>query len=61
MLFFPKLKLGIQSLLYVRPNVWNSLASNLKYPAGVNSFKHYIKVYFLEKLGNVGAEIYNYT
>ena len=58
---FRKTKLGIQSLSYVGPNTWNSLRYNLKSPTSVNSFNHYIKEYFLKKLGNVEAYIYSYT
>ena len=60
-LSFQKTKLGIQSLFYVRPNTWNSLPYNLKSATSVISFKNYIKEYFLEKLGNVEADIYSYT
>ena len=45
---FPKAKLGIQGLSYVGPNTWNSLTNNLKSATSVNSFKHYIKEYFLK-------------
>ena len=58
---FRKTKLEIQSLSYVEPNTWNSLSGPLKYATSVNSFKHYIKEYFLKKLGNVEANIYSYT
>ena len=60
-LSFRKTKLGIQSLSYVGSNTWNSLPYNLKSDTSVISFKHYIKEYFLEKLGNVEAGIYSYT
>ena len=33
----------------------------MKSASSVNSFKHYIKEYFLKKLGNVEADIYSYT
>ena len=39
------------------PNTWNSLPDNLKSATSVNSFKHYIKEYFLKKLGDVEADI----
>ena len=58
---FRKTKLGIQSLSYVGPDTWNSLPDNLKSATSVNSFKHYIKKYFLKKLGNVEADIYSYS
>ena len=58
---FRKTKLGIQSLSYVGPNTWDSLPDNLKSATSVNSFKHYIKEYFLKKLGNVESDIYRYT
>ena len=58
---FRKTKLGIQNLSYVGPNTWNSLPDNLKSATSVNSFKHYIKEYFIKNLGNVEADIYSYT
>ena len=58
---FRKTKLGIQNLSYVGPNTWNSLSNNLKSATNVNSFKPYIKEYFLKKLGNIEADIYSYT
>ena len=58
---FQKTKLGIQSLSYVGLKTWNSLPDNLKSATSVNSFKHYIKEYFLKKLVNVEADIYSYT
>ena len=58
---FRKTKLGIQSLSYVGPNTWKSFPDNLKSATSVNSFKHYIKKYFLKKLGNAEADIYSYT
>ena len=58
---FQKTKLGIKSLSYVGPNTWNSLPGDLKSPSSVNSFKHYIKEYFLKKISNVEADIYSYT
>ena len=42
------------------PNTWNSLPDNLKSDASVNSFKHYVKEYFLKTLGNVEADIYSH-
>ena len=43
------------------PNTWNSLPNNLKSGTGVNSFKHYIKEYFLKifKLGNIEEDSYS--
>ena len=58
---FSKNKTRIQSLSYMGPNTWNSLPDNLKSATSVNSFKHYIKEYFLKKLGNIEADIYSYT
>ena len=57
---FRKTKLGVRSLYYVGPDTWNSLPDNLKSSTRVNFFKHYIKKYFLKKLGNVEADIYSY-
>ena len=58
---FRKTKLGIQSLSNVGPNTWNSLPNNLKSATSVNSFKHYIKAYFLKKLANFESDIYIVT
>ena len=58
---FRKTKLGIQSLSYVGPNTWNSLPDNFKSATNVNSFKHYIKEYFLKKLSSVEADSYSYS
>ena len=58
---FRKTKLGIQSLPYVGPNTWNSLSDNSKSATSINSLKHYIKEYFLNRLGNIEAHIYSYT
>ena len=60
-LLFRKTKVGIQSLFYVGSNIWNSLPDNLKSAPSVSSFQHYLKEYFLEKLGNIEADIYNCT
>ena len=50
---FRKTKLWIQSLSYAGRNTWTSLSDNLKSATSVNSFKHYIKEYFLKKLGTL--------
>ena len=60
-LSFRKTKQVIQSLSYVGPNTWNSVLNNLKSVTSVNSFKYYIKEYFLKKLGNVETDIYGYA
>ena len=60
-LHFQKTKLGIQSLSYVGPNIWNSLPDNLKSATSVNSFEHYIDEYFLKNLCNIEEDIYSYT
>ena len=57
---FRKSKLGMQRLSYVRPSTWNKLPNNLKTATSVNCFKHDIKKYFLKKLGETEADIYNY-
>ena len=49
------------NLSYVGPNTRNSLPDNLKSATSVNSLKHYIKEYFLKKLGNFDPDIYSYT
>ena len=43
------------------PNTRNSLPDNLKSDTSVKCFKHYIKEYFLKRLGSVVADIYSYT
>ena len=58
---FQKTEQGIQSLSYVGPNTWNNLSGNLKSAIAVSSFKHYIKEYFLKKLGNLEPDIYSYS
>ena len=58
---FCKLKLGMQSLSYVGPSIWNKLSNNLKTATSVNCFKHDIKKYFLKKLGKTEADIYIYA
>ena len=58
---FRKTKLGIQRWSSVGPNTWDSIPDNLKSATSVNSFKHYIKEYFLKKLENVETDIYSYT
>ena len=58
---FWETKPGIQSLSYMGANTSNSLPNNLKSATSVNSFKHYIKEYFLEKLGNIEPDLYSYT
>ena len=60
-LSFRKIKLGIHSLSYVEPNTWKRRPDILKSGTSVNSFKHYIKEYFLKKLGIVELDIYSYT
>ena len=56
---FRKTNLGIQSLSYVEPNTWSSHPGNLKSATDVNSFKHYIKEYLLNILGNIEADIHS--
>ena len=58
---FCKLKLGMQSLSYVGPSIWNKLSNNLKTATSVNCFKHDIKKYFPKKLGKTEADIYIYA
>ena len=43
---FRKLKLGMQSLLYVGPSTWNKLPNSLKIATSVNCFKACVR-YFL--------------
>ena len=57
-LHFLKLKLGMQSSLYVGPSTWNKLSHNLKITTSING----IKKYFLnKKLGETEADIYSYA
>ena len=48
-------------LIICGTNTWTSLPDNWKSATIVSYFKHYIKEYFLKKLGNVEAIIYIYT
>ena len=58
---FHKSKLGMQSLSYVGPRIWNKLSNNLKTAASINCFKHCIKKYFLKKLSGTEMDICSYT
>ena len=58
---FLKMKLGMQSLLYIGPSTWNKFPNNLKTATRINCFKHDIKKYFLKKLSETEADIYSYT
>ena len=51
----------MQSLSYVGPSTWKNLPNNLKTATSVNCFKHNIKNYFREKLGETEADIYSYA
>ena len=56
-----KSKLGMQSLSNVGSSTWNKLPNNLKTATSAYCFKHDIKKYFLEKLGETEADIYSYA
>ena len=58
---FCKLKLGTQSLSYVRPSTWNKLPNNLKTASNVNCFKQNIKKYSFKNLSDTEADIYSYV
>ena len=42
-------------------NTWNSFSDNLESATSVNSFKQYVKEFFLEELGGIEVDIYSYT
>ena len=44
----------------MRPNTCNSLPDNLKSANSANSFKYYIKEYFLSNLGDLEADNYSH-
>ena len=50
-----------RSLSYIEHSAWNNLSDNFDSATDVNFFNHNIKKYFLEKLGEVEADIYNFT
>ena len=56
-----KLKLGMESLLYLGFSTWIKLSNELKTTTNVNCFKHDRKKYFLKKLSETEADIYSYV
>ena len=56
---FRKSKLGIRGLSDVGPSTWKTLPNNLKTATNVNCFTQDIKKYFLKKLSETEADIYN--
>ena len=45
-----KTNIGLKSLLYTGPSLWNNLNKNLKRSSSVNDFKHKIKEFYFEEL-----------
>ena len=41
-----KTNIGLKSLSYTGPSLWNNLNENLKRSSSINNFKHKIKVLF---------------
>ena len=58
---FHKSKLGMQSLSYIGPSIWNKLSNNLMTATSINCFKHCIKKYILKKLSGTEMDICSYT
>ena len=55
-----KTKAGLNSLSYVGPSYWNKLPATIKDPRSLNSFKHFIKKYFFEKMEIGQALLFSY-
>ena len=46
----PKTNIGLKSLSYTDPSLWNNLNENLKRSSSINDFKHKIKEFYFEEL-----------
>ena len=42
--------IGLKSLSYTGPSLWNNLNKNLKRSSSINDFKHKIKEFYFEEL-----------
>ena len=49
---------GQKTLSYLAPNIWNSLSVSLKAIEGLNTYKHNIKMHFLNRMKNNESDIY---
>ena len=47
---FRKTNIGQNSISYIGPCVWNILPDNLKMSNTLNTFKHNLKRYYLDKI-----------
>ena len=45
-----KTNIGLKSLSYTGPSLWNNLNENLKRSSSINDFKHKIKEFYFEEL-----------
>ena len=45
-----KTNIGLKSLSYTGPSLWNNLNENLKRSSSINNFKHKIKEFYFEEL-----------
>ena len=45
-----KTSIGLKSLSYTGPSLWNNLNENLKRSSSINNFKHKIKEFYFEEL-----------
>ena len=44
-----KTNIGLKSLSYTGPSLWNNLNENLKRSSSINDFKHKIKEFYFEE------------
>ena len=45
-----KTNMGLNSLSYLGPSLWNKLPENIKQSSSLNTFKHEVKEHFLKNL-----------
>ena len=45
-----KTNMGLNSISYLGPTLWNKLPENIKHSSSLIAFKHKVKEYFLKKL-----------
>ena len=50
-----KTNIGLKSLSYTGPSLWNNLNENLKRSTSVNNFKHKIKEFYFDELKKRGS------
>ena len=51
---------GQKTLSYMAPYIWNSLPVSLKATEGLNTNKHRIKKYFLDRMKSNESNLYSY-